>query len=153
MAGNNCEKHPSVVRYVKQDPTILPRKSCFGLGVVDVDLHHCLAQVLTTQHIIHLDLQAEGRTWGKKTDNCRFTKWWEHSHGCSSDKCDTLHLQVYRSYDEEVKICKSASLQPLNEQVSDVLWTKCIILSSMNIKSFKYWTLIFQQNRGGCSAN
>lgn len=56
LAGHNCERHPCLERYMKQNTAVLPSKSRGGPGVVNVDLHHCLAQVLTTQHIIDLHL-------------------------------------------------------------------------------------------------
>lgn len=56
LASHNCDWYPSLIRYVKQNATVLPSKNCVGPGVVDVDLHHCLAQVLMTQHVVDLDL-------------------------------------------------------------------------------------------------
>lgn len=56
LAGHNCDRHPSLVRYMKQNATVLPSKDCVCLGVVDIDLHHCLAQLLMTQDIVDLDL-------------------------------------------------------------------------------------------------
>lgn len=50
---------------MKQNTAILPSKSCVGPGVVDIDFHHCLAQLLTMQHVIDLDLKVKGRAWRK----------------------------------------------------------------------------------------
>lgn len=42
LAGHDCDRQPSLVRYMKQNATVLPSKDCVGPGVVDIDLHHCL---------------------------------------------------------------------------------------------------------------
>lgn len=56
LAGHDCDLHPSLVRHMKQDAAVLPSKSCADPGIVDVDLHRCLAQLLTSQRVIDLHL-------------------------------------------------------------------------------------------------
>lgn len=56
FAGQNYDRHPSLVRHINQNNTILPGQECLGPGVVDIDLHHCLAQLLMRQDIVDLDL-------------------------------------------------------------------------------------------------
>lgn len=50
---------------MEQDTAVLPSESRVGPGVVNVDLHQRLAQVLTTHHVVDLDLQVKSRIWGK----------------------------------------------------------------------------------------
>lgn len=64
LAGHNCDGQSGSVRYVKQNGAVLPGASGVGPGVVDVDLHRCLAQELVTQHIANLHPQVKCRTCG-----------------------------------------------------------------------------------------
>lgn len=54
---------------MKQNTTILPSKTCVGPGVVYVDIHHCLSQVLTAQYVMNLNPQVKGRICIKKKKN------------------------------------------------------------------------------------
>ena len=56
FAGQNGDRNPTLVRYINQNNTVLPGKECLGPGVVDIDLYHCLAQLLMCQDIVDLDL-------------------------------------------------------------------------------------------------
>ncbi|KAF3842836.1 hypothetical protein F7725_001685 [Dissostichus mawsoni] len=50
----------SLVRNVKQNAAVPPSEGSGEQGVVDVDLHQRLAQGLTAQRVVHLDLQPTG---------------------------------------------------------------------------------------------
>lgn len=63
LAGHDRDRHPSLVKHMKQDAAVLPSESCADPGVVNVDLHCCLAQLLTSQHVVDLHLQVKRRTW------------------------------------------------------------------------------------------
>lgn len=62
LVGHNCDRCPSLVRQMKQNASVLPSKSCVGPAVVDIDLHHRLAQLLPTQDVADLDLKVKDRT-------------------------------------------------------------------------------------------
>lgn len=64
LTGHKCDCCPSLVRSVKQNAAVPPSEGSGEQGVVDVDLHQRLAQGLTTQHAVHLDLQVQSRIWG-----------------------------------------------------------------------------------------
>lgn len=54
------------MRDVKQNPAILPSDDRMGPGVVDVDLHKRLAQLLTAQYIVDLHLKIKVGAWRRR---------------------------------------------------------------------------------------
>lgn len=63
FACHNHDREPSSIRCMKHNTSLVTSESCAGPGVVDVDVHHCLGQVLATQYLIYTHVQVKSRSW------------------------------------------------------------------------------------------